>query len=513
MRNWPGEKLFVLIAAAVLGCAHPQPRPASVVTNAQPLEAVLPPSLSHPLPLSGYYDRQVGTQAEVQQRLGASVPPPAGYHALAVEQCQCLAVKASSEGNRLATERRVLVARAAPHGLTENERLKLQVLWADELEARNRSAAAALTAYYRIAKAEANRPILRQSQQEIDEALRKVDSLRASGLSVPFDDGDLRRKRLELADQRLEITSQLDRLNAELVQLIGASTNEARPRLWPASDFTVSVAPLDLNQVVVVGLATRPELRLLASLQSSLRAKTISVTRGVVGGPTAVAMLSITHFCKIIKQCRSNRRELPTRGRQLAERYDQRRREVTAEIQQSALQVLSKLERIAVEKELVASWRGERDKLSRKREIDEAAFVDVTRARLKLLEAESAETEQIIDWKIALVKLKESQGLLVAQCLSKGCCFLDAAVATPPDINAAEFSIPEEVLPGGESPSSPVGAGSAAPPPYNTSLMPVLPSALPLPRDVPSAAPSPPAATLAPPPPDMAVEPLTRPEP
>lgn len=439
--------LLLLMAAVVIGCAHRQPRAITVATSARPLEAMLPASLVHPLPLSGYYDRQVGTHDEVEQQIRSSSPVPAAYRALSPEQCQSLSVKASSEGNRLATERRVLIATASPHGLDEQERLKLQVLWAGELEARNHSAAAALTLYYRIARAEANRPILRKSLAEIDDALAKVDRLRTNGLSVPFDDGELRRQRLELLDRQLSLTSQLDQLNAELVQLIGASTSEARPRLWPATDFTVDVAPIVLDQAVALGLATRPELRLLASLQSSLSARNVGVTRGVVGGPTAIAMMSIAHFCKLIKQCRTNRRELPTRDRQLAERYDERRRELTAEIQQAALEVMARLERIALEKEIVASWQSQREKLSRQKQIDEATFIDLTHARLKLLEAESAEIEQIIDWKLAHVKLTESQGLLVAQCLGKSCRFLDSPLAAP-QINApAEFVVPEEVLP------------------------------------------------------------------
>ncbi|MGH7140103.1 MAG: hypothetical protein ACREHD_30560, partial [Pirellulales bacterium] len=191
--------IFVLVmAAGVAGCAHHGRRPAAFATRSEPLEAMLPPTRTHPLPLSGYYDRLVGTPDEVEEQLKPSLRAPAEYRELSPEQCQCLAVKASTEGNRLAAERQALTATAA-HRLNRQERLKIQVLWAAELEARNRSASAALKVYYQISQAEANRPIVKKSLEEIDDALRKVSRLRENGMQVPFDDGELKRDRLAVS--------------------------------------------------------------------------------------------------------------------------------------------------------------------------------------------------------------------------------------------------------------------------------------------------------------------------
>jgi hypothetical protein len=453
MRAWMFTSLVLVMAAGVLGCAHHDRRRKTTASGAMPLEAVLPPIKLGPLPLD---DRLVGTLHEVDDTLRPSLRAPAEYRALSAEQCQCLAVKASSEGNSLAAERRALTATAKSHGFDEEERLKIQVLWASELEARNQSAATALTTYYHIAQAEANRPILTRSLQELDDALGNVARLREQGMQIPFDDGELHRQRLGVIDRQLKLESDLDQLNAQLVQSLGLSTFEIRPRIWPATDFTVNIAPTDIELAVAVGMATRPELRLLTSLQSSLKAKNVDITRGVVGGASSlidsqskftglISLLGVREF--IGKRC-SNRRELPTRERQLAEYNDQRRREVTTEIQQAVLEVESSLRRTAVEKQTVIAWRAELDELAKKSQIEEATFLDISRARLKRLQAESDEIEQIIAWKIALVKVKEAQGMLVTECQGNCCKFLDFPVVQETGGGPLpEFIVPEDALP------------------------------------------------------------------
>lgn len=437
---------------AVVGCSHHRRNGAQSASTSLPLEAILPTSRAEGL---AFDDRQVGTLSEVEESLRPMSRPPAEYRALSPEQCQCLAIKASSEGNSLASERRALSATASPHGLSDDERLKIQVLWASELEARNHSAADALTAYYHIAEAEANGPLLARSLQELDEALANVDRLRRHGMQLPFDDGELKRQKLALVDKQLKLTSDLDRLNAELVRLLGLTTMEVRPRIWPTADLAVVVAPTDIDQAVAIGVSTRPELRLLLTMRRSLKAKNVAITRDVVGGAGAligsqgkftgpVSLLGVREF---LGQRRANRRELPTRQRQLAEYYDQRRREVTAQVQQAVLEVGSRLERVAVEKETVLAWRAQIDELAEKSRIDEATFLDITRARLHRLEAESDEIEQVIAWKIAQVKVKEAQGMLVAECQGNRCTFLDHPVGHDPSSQPASESVtPDEIM-------------------------------------------------------------------
>ena len=444
---------FWACCVAAVGCSHHRSSGAPSVSTSLPLEAILPTTRADRLTFD---DRQVGTMSEVEESLRPMSPQPAEYRALSAEQCQCLAVKASSEGNSLASERRALSATASPHGLSDDERLKIQVLWASELEARNRSAADALTAYYHIAEAEANRPLLARSLQELDEALANVARLRQHGMQLPFDDGELKRQRLALADKQLKLMNDLDQLNAQLVRLLGLATIEARPRIWPTADLAVVVAPTDIELAVTIGLANRPELRLLSTMRGSLKAKNVAITRDVVGGAGALigsqgkftGLVSLLGVREFLGQRRANRRELPTRQRQLSEYYDQRRREVTAQVQQAVLEVGSRLQRVAVEKETVLAWHAQIDELAEKSRIDEATFLDITRARLHRLEAESDEIEQVIAWKIAQIKVKEAQGMLVGECQGNHCSFLEYPVSHESISQPASEPIaPDEMMP------------------------------------------------------------------
>ena len=119
MRAWMFTSLVFVMAPGVLGCAHHDRRRKTTSSGAMPLEAVLPPIKLGPLPLD---DRLVGTLHEVDDTLRPSLRTPAEYRSLSAEQCQCLAVKASSEGNSLAAERRALTATAKSHGFDEEER-------------------------------------------------------------------------------------------------------------------------------------------------------------------------------------------------------------------------------------------------------------------------------------------------------------------------------------------------------------------------------------------------------
>lgn len=444
---------LLAVSPAVVGCTHHRRAGSPAASASLPLEAMLPTTRAHAL---AFDDRQMGTLSELDDALKPFARQPAEHRALSPEQCQCLAVKASSEGNSMASERRALIATASPHGLSEDEQLKIQVLWASELEARNHSSADALTAYYHIAQAEANRPLLARSLEELDDALANVTRLRQHGMQLPFDDGELKRQRLALIDKQLKLTSDLDRLNAQLVQLLGLTTDEVRPRIWPTADLTVHVAPIDIDVAVAAGVATRPELRLLATMRRSLRAKNVAITRDVVGGASALigsqgkftGLVSLLGVRDVIGQRRANRRELPTRQRQLADYYEQRRREVTAQIQQAVLEVESSLRRTAVEKEAVLAWRAQIDELAEKNRIDEATFLDITRARLHRLEAESDEIEQVIAWKVAQVKVKEAQGMLVTECQGSHCNFTDYPVVHDTSGEpATEFAAPDEAMP------------------------------------------------------------------
>lgn len=453
MPGWSRLGLILVGLCAVAGgCAHRAAHRSRAYhqhsSQTATFEQTLPPTVPQPIDVD---DRQIGSLDQVEGVLAKGDRPPGEFHALSPTTCQCLASRASTHGNTLATERRALAATASPHGLSDDERLKLRVLRASELEARNSSASIALQAYYQLAEAEANRLIVARSLKELDDAIAGVARMRQHGLQIPFDDSELDRQRLEILDKQIALASQIDQLNAELVQLMGLATDDPHPRIWPTTDWTVIVAPIDLDAAVSEGLALRPELGLLNTLRRALRSETLDVTRGVLGGASGLlgtqtkftGLLSLLGVREFIGKRRANRLELPERRRQLDNYSRQRRNEIRSEIQQAALEVEARLRRAAVAKAEVDSWRRRLDALAQKTRIDEASFIDLTRARLERLQAESNEIAQIAAWRIALVKLKEAQGRLVAECETADCAVPAKAVGRHPGV----LELPAEPLP------------------------------------------------------------------
>ena len=428
MPIWPRAILLGLFSTAIVsGCAH-RASHCRTAAAASAQAAVLEETLGEIEPAGFQFDvSDIHSPEEVDAKLGRPFPAPADYYSLSAEDCQCLAVEASTQGNSMAAERRSLQASASKHhGLSEEDQLRVRALRASELEARNKSAGAALEVYYTIAEAEANLSILEASLAEIDDALAKIKRLRAQGVQIPFDDSEFERQRLDLVEKQTELQLKVGQLNAQLVRLLGLQTTDPNARLWPTTDWKVVVEPIDMDAAVQEGLATRPEMQFLTALPRSVNAKTLSVVRQIVAGASGL-LGSQSKFTGLIQligsrlcgQRKSNERELPVRRLQLAEYTQQRRLEITSEIQQGVRRVETQLREIAIAKQQTAAWEARIAELTRKQRIDEASFAEIASARLQAFQAQSDATNRIVGWKIAQARLKEAQGKLVLECSSE----------------------------------------------------------------------------------------------
>jgi len=427
MPRWLHAGLLGLATAAALaGCAGQRAACVSACKG-RSLTELFPPREPQSIQFD---DHDVGDLSEVERELGLRDRPGHEYYELSVPDCQCRAAAVSTEGNSLAAERRSIESSAKHGGLSDSEQLKVRILRTGELEARNKSAGQALEVYYHLAEALANRYVLIDSILETDEALKMVDEVRGQGLAITFDDGEIRRQRLELTRKQVALDLQTSQLNAQLIRLLGLPATDLIARFWPTTDWKVVVEPIDMTLAVAEGLAMRPEIRLLESLPASLNKKTVSVVMLLMSGGSggllgtqmkASTMISLFGIREILSKARDRKRELSARRRQLAEYTEQRRQEVTTEIQLAVLTVEARLREIAVERQLSLAWKQRLDQLEKRQRIEEATFADLTAVKLKAFQAESDEIGRVVAWKIALAKLKEAQGKLIDEC--RGTCF------------------------------------------------------------------------------------------
>ncbi len=401
---------MLLVASALAGCAQrcacvdggakstpvtPQP------TELRIARTSLVPDLAA---LSSYQavDRALNQPAAVSQ-----------YRVLRAEEVQCMAAASAplaklydGESQAVANSTRRRDQRSAP--------AKSKLLAYRAVDERNKAAGSALQLFYSLAEAEANRDVLAQTVAESDRASADYDQLKHSGLKTPLDATAFRRQKLDCLDQLVQLRSAVYQAQGQLQQLCDLQADETMP-IWPEADLTVSVAPIDVEAAIGLGLANRADVGALRMLSGSLDADSLPAARDALqplGSGLGTSMISKRLFGGEGRDAD----EAQTRQAQLADALSTTERTASREIAAAAENVEAQLRGIAVARQRQQLWAERVANLAEKREADGVTAFDLSAARLELLHAESDTIHRVIAWKIAQVKLKQTQGLLAAEC-------------------------------------------------------------------------------------------------
>jgi hypothetical protein len=195
-------------------------------------------------------------------------------------------------------------------------------------------------------------------------------------------------------------------------------------RIWPATDLSVNVQPVDFEAAVQDALALRPELAMLRRLRSTLDTgslagarQALSQVNALLGSPAeAPCVFSPLGLHTALVKRKVANRELAQRRQQLAIYQRQREQQIADQVRDAAATVEARLRQIALSKETTQRWDTRIAELQDRSTTGGATFAEVVAARLSRQQAQSDLTGQVAAWKIALVRLKEAQGLLVAEC-------------------------------------------------------------------------------------------------
>jgi hypothetical protein len=283
------------------------------------------------------------------------------------------------------------------------------------VQERNKAAAAASELFYLLAEAEANRDILDRSIAEIDRAIGHLDQLKQSGLTIPMDRAVLERQKLEGFDRRVQLDAAPRQMQGQLQQLCGFEADPA-VSIWPQADLTVTVAPLDVQAAISEGLANRADLGALRMLSGSLSIETLPAARSGMQmmGPGLGASVAGQ---RLLGGSPGSSEELESRKNQVAQAQSDLERTAGREISEAVWNVETRLREIAVAKQRWEVWRQRLAELQEKRQTTNGVTAfDISAAQLELLRAESDLVHRVIAWKIAQAKLRQSQGLLAAEC-------------------------------------------------------------------------------------------------
>ncbi|MFV1968282.1 MAG: TolC family protein [Pirellulaceae bacterium] len=341
----------------------------------------------------------------------------AGYRPLSGYEVRCLAAENSQRANALTNERSAVSAQSSKRS---SESINLFADWL-ELHAdheRNRSAAAALESYYRLAEAEAGGRSLERSLRAIDDAVEEIGEVRQTGLPLDVDLTEFERQRLDLIDKQTEAHLALNRLNSQLQFLLGRGFRED-VRIWPNAVLDVVTERINVDAEIQVALFNRSDVQALRQLGARLNSATLPAIKQAVGAAAAPMMgglLLDVERRKLFALESGVIDELELRHSQIAQLVADQERLVAEEVRTAAYTVESRLRQIAIAKEKAATWQRRIDRLREQWESGTVDLLLLREAELKSIEADQDLLHSVIEWKIAQVKLWEAQGLANAGC-------------------------------------------------------------------------------------------------
>jgi len=389
------------------GCVPHTPTPSCL--HALTTGAETPPALFEGLP-----DCQ-----EVDCGLAPLPTPDEIYQLLDAQTCQCDAATSANQANLVELERywaRIVIG-CDTQTVRDNLSLERDLLALHATGIRNKAAGSALEVFYQLAGLEVRKHYLEQVLQETVRSLQRADSLSKEGLPLEVDRAEIAGSLSQLRDRQLQMDYLRVQLNGQLQVMLDCPGRE-QDFYWPQVDWQVELSPLDVETELALGLAQRSDLRGLQLMICQLEKKTLPVARGVVAiadgtlgsvEPTAGLIHKIRCF-------RCSEGEVPIRCRQLALMHADSEQLATAEIKGAVYEITLQQQRIVLAREAVGQRRWRLHELTVKRDVNDVAIFELSKARGRLFEAESELIQQVVQLKIARVRLRKAQGQLAKEC-------------------------------------------------------------------------------------------------
>ena len=347
--------------------------------------------------------------------------PPVGYYRLTAEECRQLACENSSLGNLI--DAASVGDSKYSHGTRAAiDRVRAMAGGYIAQEARNRTAGSALNLYYRILELELKSDVLASSILELDRLIIANDKLIESGFKQTADGFALKKQRLDLEADRTRLRSGLTKLNAELKSLLAIDAGTTG-FILPADQVRVVPDPLDAEQSVQLGLMLRGDLNLLRCLANAVDHRTLQAVRKVLIGlapPLAAVVQATEHLVPALLPFVSAiaKAEVAAVRSQIMGLLQDREREVAKEIRTAVEDWTTARELVAIARKRFKLTTANVTDLEKKSKVGQAVELELRKARLESLQAESDLVGEIAKWKLADVKARETMGLL---CAAEGC--------------------------------------------------------------------------------------------
>lgn len=383
------------------------------------------------------------------RELAASVQPPPTLDALGTMEvyrpippqlCQCLSAKHAPLADGFDNKRRGLEEKEAKLGCrnsckAEKQRKQLQfqeaMLLYSALESRDQMAGQALEWYYQLAGAEAKTDLLNLSLESGRKTLGRIEEMRGKGLPTPAPIEEYERQIVEVKLQQGQNQITIEQLNIKLRVTMGYNLKPVW-RMWPdagmplggPSDAPIPLTP-DVEAAVEFGLHQRPQLRMLRYMIGHLDCDTLSSANALLqslsplmtmSGPESCANKLLMAVAKILHIQSCSKEELQRVREQLCDYLHDRERSVEAEIRSAVYEIGARRETILRAKQAADSWEKRISDLQMQQAKGLKGPLSLVSAYLDWYKARGEVVNEFTRWKIAIVKLKQAQGILPAEC-------------------------------------------------------------------------------------------------
>jgi outer membrane protein TolC len=339
-----------------------------------------------------------------------------GYCNLPEKEAQCLAAMHAPQARLLEQE-----AEAATTGgcvmlrktqaPTTAEALRLQAA-----HERNRNASAALQLLYRIAGAETAADNLRRQLNEVRGTLVDLGRLQRAGIEMPLSLPETEANQADVLHKIGELELTIDLLNEQLANLMGVDLAPGS-RFWPDISLQVDPAVPPVEEAQMTALAQRADLAALR-VAASGGPETVRTLLSLSGMPVAGASGLCLHP-------RAKHEQAAIREEQIQGAIADKQRTIRHEVAQAVATIQARLNQIALAEQRLELLRDHREAVRRKQESgvrsQESAerpttMFDLRKATIAALAADQDLFHDVIEWKVAVSKLKEAEGELAIEC-------------------------------------------------------------------------------------------------
>jgi outer membrane protein TolC len=376
------------------------------------------------------------------------------YRALTPAQCAALAAHAAHLANLYQLEAQTAPERSHPPSRARRTRQTILNLVA--LEARNRAAAAALEAYYDLARAEAGDDLASQGLDAVRDAVRKTEDILKGKLRPAVELDVWQRHRYRLQTDRVQAHNQVEQANTRLRGLMGFSGSPNAIYFWPQLDAAGPPEVVDVEGAVVLALGQRPELRLLRCLVHDLDVDTLTAVRPLLqtvspllGNRPAADYPCLAVLRAVMPGGPVREREVTIRRQQLLELLKERERAAANEARQAAHDLNAHRRLADLARQQAKNGQDKLDDLERRGAKGLASFADITAARLEWLKARGEVVAELVAVRVADVRLRQAQSFWgLKGCASAGPVLPPSPPLLPDtDRPADAVRLPEIVLP------------------------------------------------------------------